>query len=94
MKMSPHKFNLLPCDKKINQVDIFDEKLSSTCREKFLRIKIDDKLTFEEHVEKLYKKASQKVNALARIPYLMRFDQGKRIVNSFVATHFSYCSLV
>ena len=68
MKMSPHKFHLLPCDKKINQVDIFNEKLSSTCREKFLRIKIDDKLTFEEHVEKLYKKASQKVNALARIP--------------------------
>ena len=35
-------------------------KLSSTCSEKHLGIKIDNKLTFEEHVQGLCKKASQK----------------------------------
>ena len=38
-------------DKKIHQVDICNEKLSSASNEKLLGIKIDNKLTFEEHVE-------------------------------------------
>ena len=59
--------------KKIPQVDICSEKLSSTCSEKLVEIKIDNKLTFEEHVERLCKKASQKVSVLARISSLMRF---------------------
>ena len=47
-----------------------------------------------EHVERLCKKASQKVSALARISSLMRFEQRKRIVNSFITSHFSFCPLV
>ena len=75
-------------------MDICNKKLSSTCSEKFLGIKIDNKLTFEEHVEVLCKKASQKVSAVARISSLMRFEQRKRIVNLFITSHFSYCPLV
>ena len=62
MQVNPDKFHLLLRDKKVHQVDICDEKLSSTCSEKLLGIKIDNKLTFEEHVEELCKKASQKVS--------------------------------
>ena len=75
-------------------MDICNESLSSTCTEKFLGIKIDNKLAFEEHVEGLCKKASQKFSAVARISYLMRYEQGKRIVNLFTTSHFSYCPLV
>ena len=75
-------------------MDICNEKLSSTCSEKFFGIKIDNKLTLEEHVEGLCKKASQKVSAVARISSLMRFEQRKRIVNLFIRSHFSYCPLV
>ena len=75
-------------------MDICNEKLSSTCSEKFFGIKIDNKLTLEEHVEGLCKKASQKVSAVARISSLMRFEQRKRIVNLFITSHFSYCPLV
>ena len=60
----------------------------------FWGIKIDIKLTFEEHVEGLCKRASRKVSNLARISSLMRFEQRKRIVNSFITFHFSYCLLV
>ena len=62
IKVNPDKFHLLLSGKKIHQVDICNEKLSSTCSEKFLGIKNDNKLTFEEHVEELCKKASQKVS--------------------------------
>ena len=48
--------------KKSHPVDICNEKLSSTCSETFMGIKNDNKLTFEEHVEGLCKKASQKVS--------------------------------
>ena len=39
MKVNPNKFHLLHRDKKSHQMDICNEKLSSTCSEKFLRIK-------------------------------------------------------
>ena len=94
MKVNPDKSYLLLSDKKSHQVDIYNRKFSSTCSEKFLGIKIDNKLTFEERVEGLCKKASQKVSAVARILSVMRFEQRKRIVNLFIASHFSYCPLV
>ena len=50
MKVNPDNFHILLTDEKIHQVDICNEKLSSTCSEKLLRIKIDNKLTFEELV--------------------------------------------
>ena len=94
MKVNPGKFHLLLRDKKSHQVDICNENLSSTCSEKFLGIKIDNKLTFGEHVEGLCKKASHNLSAVARISSLMRFEQRKRIVNLFITSHFSYCPLV
>ena len=75
-------------------MNICNEKLSSTFSERFFGIKIDNKLTLEEHVEKLFKKASQKVSAVARISSLMRFEQRKRIVKLFKTSHFSYYPLV
>ena len=58
MKVNPDKFHLLLSDKKSHQVDICNEKLSSTCSEKFLGKKIDNKLTFKENVEEVCKQAS------------------------------------
>ena len=37
----------------VAEEDICNENLSSTCSEKHLRIKIENKLTFEEPVERL-----------------------------------------
>ena len=61
MKVNPDKFHLLS-DKKDNQVDVCNEKLSSRCSEKCLGIKNDNKFTFEDHVEELCKKTSRKVS--------------------------------
>ena len=64
-------------------MDICTEKLLSTCSETFFVVKIVNKLTLEEHLEGLCKKASQKVSAVTRISSLMRFEQRKRIVDLF-----------
>ena len=93
-KVNPHKFHLLLSDKKSHHVDICNDKLSSTCSEKFFAIKIDNKLTLDKYVEGLCKKASQKVSAVARISSLMRFEQRKRIVDLSITSHFSYYLLV
>ena len=61
MKVDPaDTFHLLLSDKTSHQVDICNKKPSSTCSEKFLEIKVDNKLTLEEHMEGLCKKASSK----------------------------------
>ena len=75
-------------------MDICNEKLSSTCSERFFGVKVVNKLTLEEHVEELCKKARQKVSAVKRISSLMRFEQRKRIVDLFIISHFSYYPLV
>ena len=56
MRVNPDKFHLLLSDKKSHHVD------SSTCSEKFWGLKNENKLIFEEHVEGLCEKASQKVS--------------------------------
>ena len=87
-------FTLSLSDKKIHQVDICNNNLLSACSEKLLGIKFDNKLTFEEHVEGLCKKASQKISALGRISFFMRFERRKRTVYSFIPSHFLFCPLV
>ena len=47
-----------------------------------------------KHVESLCKKASQKINALARLASSMNFEQRRLIMNSFVICYFSYCPVV
>ena len=42
----------------------------------------------------IVQKSHSNVNALAKTSSLMRFEQSKLIVNSFITFHFSYCQLV
>ena len=55
---------------------------------------IDSRLTFEEHVNNLCKKASQKLNALARISSYMDIPKRRIIFKSFITSQFGYCPLV
>ena len=68
--------------------------ISSSKYEKLLGIHIDNKLTFEPHVRSLCKKASQKLNAFARIAFSLKFDQRKILLNTFRTSHFSYALVV
>ena len=76
------------------QINIGGMAIPSIKFEKLLVIHIDNKLIFEPHVKSLYKKASQKLNAFARIECSLEFDQRKLLVNAFITPHFSYAPVV
>ena len=56
-------------------------------------ILIDNKLTFDPHVEQLCKKATQKLHALKRIVQYMSIKQKKLVMNTFIKSQFSYSPL-
>ena len=62
--------------------------------EKLLGVTVDYELNFEEHLSKVCDKASQKLNALARISSYMNINQRKRIMRAFISSQFGYCPLV
>ena len=95
MKASPNKYHLL-----INNtiesypIKVGNKMITSRKYEKLLGTKIDQQLRFNEHVQLLCKKSSQKVNVLSRIAFSMNFEQRKLILNAFITSHFSYCPAV
>ena len=70
----------------------FDVKNSR--EEKLLGVKIDIKLSFENHVSSLCKKASQKLHALARVVNFMDLAKRKSLIKAFITCHFNYCPLI
>ena len=70
----------------------FDVKNSR--EEKLLGVKIDSKLSFENHVSSLCKKASQKLHALARVVNFMDLAKRKSLMKAFMTSQFNYCPLI
>ena len=62
--------------------------------QKLLGVTIDRKLNFQEHVSNLCKKASTKINALARVFPYMPLNQKKTLMNAYFLSQFGYCPLV
>ena len=54
----------------------------------------DNKLNFNCHLDKLCKKAGQKIHALARVFNFMSHKQRKVIMNAFISSQFNYCPLL
>ena len=62
LKVNPDKSQLL-----LTSIKIDDTYVKSSSSKKLLGVLIDNKITFNKHVSKLCKKASNKLHALARI---------------------------
>ena len=61
---------------------------------KLLGIKIDNQLTFNEHISSICKKVSLKLHALARVSHLMHQNKLRLLMKAFIESQFSYCSLI
>ena len=59
-----------------------------------LSITIDSNLTFENRINNICKRASQKLNALARVAPYMNMQKKIIIMKSFVTSQFGYCPLI
>ena len=94
LKANPEKSHLVTNSAQEIQTNIGGMAISKSKSEKLLGIHIDNKLTFEPHVRSLCKKASQKLNAFARIACSLKFDQRKFLLNVFIISQFSYAPVV
>ena len=71
MKANKDKCHLVISNNEKVPMKIDNIELENTSSEKLLGIIIDSKLNFKEHLERIMKKASWKVNVLSRItPYM------------------------
>ena len=57
-----------------------------------LGITVDSNLTFKNHINKICKRASQKLNVLARALYI-NMQKRRIVMNSFATCQFDYCPL-
>ena len=91
------KFNAIIFDKHkgnfTNQIININQKEIKAVS-KVLGIAIDDKLTFNHHINNICKSTSNQLNALIRLKHLLRFEERKLLVNTFGMSKFNYCSLV
>ena len=76
----------------IAKIGEFDVKNSR--EEKLLGVKIDSKLSFENHVSYLCKKATQKLHALSRVVNFMDLAKRKSLMKAFITSQFNYCPLI
>ena len=95
LKANPDKFHLILNNAEdkysinIQNFPIFNRKC-----EKLLGIKIDNSLSFTEHVPDLCSKASQKLHALSKVTQFMRTEKRGVIMKAFINSQFGYCPLV
>ena len=66
---------------------------SSNC-EKLLGIYIDSNFSFEYHINRICRKASQKLHASSRIAKYISEDKKRMLFRSFIISQFNYCPIV
>ena len=94
LKANPDKSQLLLTSKDEASIKIDDTDIKSSSSKKLLGVLIDSKLTFNEHVSKLCKKASNILHVLARISKYMTKAKLRTIMNAFFPSQFPYCPLI
>ena len=62
-------------------------------KNKLLGIILDSKLSFEDYINNLCKKASQKLNVLARIAPYMCLEKRKTVMKANIISPFGHCPL-
>ena len=82
-KAKPRKSHFLLTSNEQVNLNLNDSIIKTSKSKKLLGINIDHFLTFNEHVSKLCKKASQKLHAIARISSYLNKDKLRLIMNAF-----------
>ena len=94
LKANPDKCRLFINTDENDALKIKNETITNSSNEKGLGMLFNNKFYFDEHVTSLCRKASQKLNALARVAQYMNLAQRRLIMNAFIFSQFGYCPLV
>ena len=94
MKVNTGKSHLLLSGNSRATATIDNSYTESEDEQVLLGITIDSNLTFENHINSICKKSSQKLNALARIAPYMNIQKRTTFMKSFVTSQFSYFPLI
>ena len=94
MKANTDKSHLLLSGNSNLTANIDGNVIESEGNQVLLGITIDSNLSFNKHIGNLCKKASAKVNALARIAGYMVFPKRRLIMKAFITSQFGYCPLI
>ena len=71
-----------------------DKKFKNSKEETILGVIIDNKLTFDSHINRMYKKADQNLSALSRISAFNNLNKMQILFQSMIKSQFSYCPLI
>ena len=93
MKGNEDKCHGLPSTDETMQVNIGTVRINNSKCEKLLGIKIDCKLSFDDHIGSIGKKAGVKLNALTRVAQYMNTEIKRLIMNAFFSSQFNHRSL-
>ena len=99
MKGNTDKCHLIMSTNNNPEIQVGDSLIKASDCEKLLGLKIDYKLNFDNHVNSLCKKASNKLRALATATPYMNIEKRKLLMNSFsmhnlIIAHFYGCCIV
>ena len=84
---------MLTTDNKL-KINVKESPISNEKIVKLLGVTVDNKLSFESHLNLVCKKVSQKLHALARVSKFISKKKLKVVMKAFIMLQFSYCPLV
>ena len=93
-KSNPDKFHLPISSNENVTIHVGEYEIENGKCEKLLGVKLDWTLNFDDHISDVCKKASRKLNALARIATFIRLSKRRLLMNAFCNSQFSYCPLI
>ena len=83
MKGNTDKYHFIISSNNSSEIKIWNSLIKSSNCEKFLGVKINTKLTFDDHIKDIYRKANNKLCALGRVTLYMGLGKKKLQMNSF-----------
>ena len=96
MKLNTDKCNLLVFGAKYDHswAKIGDDKIWESDEMKLLRVTIDNKLKFDNHIANVCFTTNQKLSVLSRLASLLTFDRKRILFKAFFESQFKYYPLI
>ena len=99
LSISKSKFMIIGSSQRLNKIDSISFKvdnmdLDEVSSFKYLGIVINNRLTWQDHVDQMFSKINKKLGLLKRIRYCLPLDARLLFFNSYVLPLFDYADIV